>query len=96
MNKCFTALKEMVRYCKGDVVILDKALLKMLPYIKNLTWSASVLMGKDRLACPRCASENVVKNGKACTKVGLYQRYRCMKCFHMYRDTHLLKENSND
>lgn len=85
-------LKHMIKYCKRDVEMLEQLFVKILPYIKNLPTSMSLLFNKDREACPRCAHRHVIKHGKYTTKAGKYQKYQCNKCAHIFKDTKMIKD----
>jgi DNA polymerase elongation subunit (family B) len=66
---------KMVKYCKQDVVLLEKVYMKLLPYIKKHP-NMSINGGK----CVKCGSDDVVKRGTVKTISTLLQRYRCKDC----------------
>ena len=76
MNNDQRALKEMVDYCKHDVVLLEKVWDKMNSYVPP----KSHLTG-DRGQCPECGSENRIVRGYNITAAG-YKRatLQCKKC----------------
>lgn len=55
------ALDKMVRYCKQDVLLLEKIFNKINPYIPPKT-NCAVMFERDVTACPECLSENTVIN----------------------------------
>lgn len=74
------ALQEMIRYCKHDVVLLEKVYLRLEEYGPVKT-HAGVLAGGFRSDCPKCASQNTEKHGLRVTAAGTkQQRMRCRDC----------------
>ena len=71
------AMRRMVRYCKKDVVILEKIFDKFKPYIKHKTHRA-VHNGGDRIDCPECESEDTHSRGYETRASG--HRVAKMKC----------------
>lgn len=69
---------DMVDYCRGDVVLLEKVWDRIRPWARNHP-DMSVYMG-DPAGCPACLSKNIQRAGKRRTKAGLYQRYKCADC----------------
>jgi len=77
LNNDIKALKTMVKYGDGDVVLEEAVYLEMKPYIDhpNLSWR---VITKD---CPNCESTNVQCRGFRMTRLGIkYQRYHCQDC----------------
>ncbi len=75
------ALKDMVKYCDGDVELLRNVYKQQLPYVKSkLNRSAWEL----ELCCDQCGSKNFIKYGFHRTTVGKFQRYRCEDCGHPF------------
>lgn len=77
-NKDPAAMKKMVQYCRGDVVLLEKVYLELLPFITNLPNYNLWNVEKD--GCPNCGSRNVIKNGRRANKSMIYQRVSCLDC----------------
>lgn len=71
-----SAQKKMIKYCIGDVVLLEKVYLKLRPYIKTHP-SQSLSEG---LSCPKCGSENVGKRGQRRVVSGINQEFCCKDC----------------
>lgn len=70
------ALKQMVEYCKNDVVLLESVFKRMNPYIA----SKSHISG-DISRCPECNSTNVHSQGKRISCTGtMYRRLQCQDC----------------
>jgi DNA polymerase III alpha subunit (gram-positive type) len=81
LNGDVSAIREMVRYNKQDVALLERVFLKFQPYINNHV--NRQLLGET--GCPRCGSANVQSRGthKAITRT--YQRFQCQACGGWYR-----------
>ena len=78
------ALKEMVEYCKNDVLILEKVYNEMSPYILAKTHHG-VLTGKGKHSCPECGSEHVKLSQRRYTVTGTPRiQLQCTQCgkFH--------------
>jgi DNA polymerase III epsilon subunit-like protein len=73
------AWKQMERYNKQDVKLLEKLYKRLLPWIQNHP-NHALYTDSERPECPNCGSHKVVKKGTETTKVGQYQRYRCKDC----------------
>ena len=72
------AWRDMCKYNKQDVVLLEKVYLALRPWMRNHPNLA--LMKEDRVACPNCSSKNVQKRGKAYTRASEFQRWLCNDC----------------
>ena len=81
LNGDASAIREMVKYNIGDVVLLDKVYQKLKPYTQVVNLE---LFGK-REGCPRCGSKQVQSRGvhRAITKT--YQRWQCQGCSGWFR-----------
>lgn len=75
------AVREMIDYCKQDVLLLEKVFLKLRPYCS--THVNRELFGE--VGCPRCGSSDVQSRGihKAISKT--YQRFQCQACGGWFR-----------
>lgn len=74
------AWNEMREYNIQDVISLEALYLAMRPYMRN---HPNVLRTEegDKVACPKCGSENIQWRGYYYTKAGLcYKRFVCMDC----------------
>lgn len=69
------AIKEMVRYNKQDVLLLEKVYLKLSPYVKTALNFNVVAGSTDK--CPHCGSGSLQKRGSGYTKTSTYERYQC-------------------
>lgn len=74
------SLQEMVRYCKGDVSLLEKVYDKLSPHLPTKTHHG-VAAGKPKFSCPGCGSTNMklVRTRITATGVVKYQ-LQCKDC----------------
>lgn len=74
------SMKEMVHYCKGDVLILEKVFHKLNPYSKHKI-HVGVLKGGKKCDCPECASSKVQRRGFMVLASGAKKiRLQCQEC----------------
>jgi DNA polymerase elongation subunit (family B) len=71
------ALDKMIAYCKRDVKLVEDVYHKLEDYGVYKT-HAGVLAGKDKLSCPRCASEQTISRGSRVSATG--QRKKILSC----------------
>jgi len=71
------AWKKMVRYCKQDVVLLEKVYLKLRPYMATHP-NLSVI--SHNTSCGKCGSKNLQRRGYIYTNAGKKHRYQCNGC----------------
>lgn len=78
LNGSKTALKDMYKYNKRDVTLLEDVYQTLKPHI-DIGYNANLnkLIG---LGCPSCGGSNAHKHSWYVTKAGRYQRYRCQDC----------------
>lgn len=69
------AWREMIRYCKQDVVTLEPIFERMRGWIPSLPSPALYDGGDER--CAGCGGTNLEKRGFAYTALGRFQQYRC-------------------
>lgn len=78
------AWKEMERYNKRDVVLLEELYDRLLPWIPGHPNNRLF----DRDGCPRCSTPNSLRaRGYSDTLTGRFQRYRCDQCGGWSRST---------
>lgn len=83
LEKDEKAMKAMIKYCKGDVVILEQVYNKL----KNHTECKQhygALYNDDKASCPECASKDLTLTKTRATASGLKRyQYQCNDC-HKY------------
>jgi hypothetical protein len=70
------ALREMVRYNRQDVVLLEEVFEALRPYVRGLTR----LVDGEGLGCPSCGSAELTKRGSYRTQSSTFQKFHCQKC----------------
>ena len=85
------ALAKMGKYCKQDVLVLEKVYKKLQPYAKGHGIAQGV--NQDNTICPSCGSDHRRKYGYYHTRVGKFQKYRCMSCLHNWKDNRQVKKD---
>lgn len=76
-----TAIRTMVEYNKGDVLLLEKVFLKLRPYMGNHV-NRELFDGKG---CPRCGSANFHRRGIHRSITQVYHRFQCQACGGWFR-----------
>ncbi len=74
------AMIKMVKYCKQDVVLLEKVYNKMKGHLEPKT-HYGVVFGYDRTSCPECGCEDHIKVRVSVSSSGLKKRQlKCKEC----------------
>jgi uncharacterized protein YprB with RNaseH-like and TPR domain len=77
------SMEDMVKYCKKDVVLLEKVFSKLNMHIENRV-HYGVLFNQDRGSCPECGSSDLRRMVNRTTATGLKKiQYQCNTC-HKY------------
>jgi hypothetical protein len=80
-------MEKMIKYCKKDVVLLEKVFAELKNHIEPKT-HYGVVFGEDRGTCPECGSDDLIKNNKVVTATGLTRiQYRCNTCYKYHSKT---------
>jgi DNA polymerase elongation subunit (family B) len=88
LNKDKEAMDKMIKYCKMDVVLLEKVFKELSNHIPPKT-HYGVAFGGDRGSCPECGSDELVKYNRRIMASGLVKiQYKCKTCnkFHSKTD----------
>ena len=59
-DKCPKAMTEMIKYCKKDVILLEKVYKALSQHVHNKT-HYGVIFGQDRGSCVECGSDEIYK-----------------------------------
>jgi len=85
LKNCKKAMDAMVKYCKKDVVLLEKVFHRLHKYDSNKT-HIGLLNGSDAWTCPNCGTTDVTRDGVRYTSMGKKYRMRCKKpCARNYQ-----------
>jgi hypothetical protein len=76
------AIKEMVKYNKQDVALLERVFLKLQPFVANHV-NRQLYGGAG---CPRCGSMKIQSRGTYYALTRTYNRYCCNSCHGWFRD----------
>jgi uncharacterized protein YprB with RNaseH-like and TPR domain len=80
LNKDATAMEKMIKYCKKDVILLEKVHKYLGKHVYNKT-HYGVVFGSDRGSCPECGSDELVISKRRVTATGLKKiQYQCKTC----------------
>ena len=90
-EKCW---RQMEKYNKQDVLLLEKVYRRMLPWIKNHP-NYGLYTDSDRPVCRNCGGKHVIKKGIEYTAVGKYHRYKCRECGTHLRGS-VLQNNADE
>lgn len=87
LNNDKLAMEKMIKYCKKDVVLLERVFKALRAHIEPKT-HYGVVFGHDRSSCPECGSDDHQKHGSRVSATGLKKvRYQCKTCNHYYQIT---------
>lgn len=67
----------MIKYNIGDIVLLERAYKRFLPFIKNHPNINAPLVARS---CPRCKSSNMQSRGFCYSKTTMIRKFKCNDC----------------
>ena len=74
-------MTKMVKYCKQDVILLEKVFKRIQPFIKHNT-HFGMLRGGEKYHCPKCGSPEVGIASTRYTATGIKKhQMKCRSCF---------------
>jgi len=83
LNKDKVAMSKMIKYCKMDVIVLEKVYDQLRNHIP-IKSHFGVIFGQDRGSCPECGSDELAIANKRATATGIIKiQYICKTC-HKY------------
>lgn len=77
-----TAWKQMARYNRGDVTLLERVYDRLMPWIRNHPNHA---LFNPEAGCPTCGSSHIQRRGNACSGVQVFARFQCQSCGSWFR-----------
>jgi hypothetical protein len=82
-KKCLSgdvkAWNKMVKYCRQDVLLLEKIYLKIRPYLKRHP-NSGVYLDQATPLCPKCGHDKIHYQGYCYSTVGKFRKFQCLKC----------------
>ena len=80
LNNEKSAIQEMIKYCKQDVVKLEEFYKRIMPYVVTHPHIGAML-GNGRHSCPKCGSTNMIHHKFRYTATGLKRdQQQCGDC----------------
>ena len=79
------AWDRMQTYNEQDVQLLKDLYEEILPWTDFFPHAALVDGVEDIMICPKCGSDELMRNGKAYTSVSVFQMYQCKECKSYFR-----------
>jgi DNA polymerase elongation subunit (family B) len=87
LNKCKVSMSKMVKYCKMDVIVLEKVFKELSNHIEAKT-HYGVTFGADRGSCPECGSDELMISKRRTSATGVKKiQYKCNTCYKMHTKT---------
>lgn len=87
LNKDEKAMADMIKYCKRDVILLEKIYKELSKHTESKT-HYGVIFGADRGSCPECGSDDIIHNGRRVSATGLIKlRLQCKTCYKYFQKT---------
>jgi uncharacterized protein YprB with RNaseH-like and TPR domain len=88
LNKDKKAMEDMIKYCKKDVILLEKVFSALNKHTESKT-HYGVIFGADRGSCPECGSDDLIRYNARVMASGIRRiQYKCKTCnkFHSKTD----------
>lgn len=87
LNKDKTAMDKMVKYCKNDVILLEKVYKHLQAHIVPKS-HFGVMYGTDRGNCPECGSDELIIQQTRYSATGVKKYvYQCKTCYKYHIKT---------
>jgi uncharacterized protein YprB with RNaseH-like and TPR domain len=89
LNKNKKAMDQMVEYCKGDVILLEKVYNKLAPHFPEKTH-----VSEDKTDCPTCGSNKWIFSKRRMSALGTIRvQMQCKKCGRYHTVSERTAEN---
>jgi hypothetical protein len=73
-------MEKMVKYCKQDVIVLERVFDALQPHMTPKT-HYGVIFGQDKGSCPECGSDELIIVRRKTTATGLRKiQFQCKTC----------------
>lgn len=87
LNKDKKAMDDMIKYCKKDVILLEKVFSALNKHTENKT-HYGVIFGSDRGSCPECGSDDLLRYNARVMASGIRKiQYKCKTCHKFHSKT---------
>ena len=87
LHKDKASMDKMVKYCKMDVILLEKVHKKLSNHIPAKT-HYGVIFGGDRGSCPECGSDELKRCGTRVSATGVKKiKFQCSNCHKTHSKT---------
>lgn len=87
LHKDKKAMEDMIKYCKKDVILLEKVFKALNTHIESKS-HYGVLFGQYKGTCPECGSDDLAGAGRRTTASGVVKlRYQCKNCNKYHQKT---------
>ena len=87
LKNCPVAMAKMIKYCKMDVILLEKVHKALSLHIAPKT-HYGVIFGGDRGSCPECGSDELIRRGTRFSPNGLKKvQFQCKTCLKTHTKT---------
>lgn len=83
----------MRKYNIPDVTSMEQVYLKLRPWVSGHP-NVAAYTDSEVIACPKCGSHEVIKDGISRTSVSEYNRYRCLSCGGWSRDRYTINSKA--
>ncbi len=80
------AIKNVVKHCKADVLVLEEVFIKLRPLMKEEP-SRALSVKVDRGSCISCGSTHLTRQGFKIAKTRRFQQLQCQTCGKWQADT---------
>jgi len=85
-DKRLQAIREMVHYCDGDILALERVFNTLRPHMDQFP-NMNLWQGTTT-CCPQCGSDRIIYRSKPCmAKTQMYRRMSCKDCGKWFQET---------
>jgi hypothetical protein len=97
LEKCDKSLKDMVKYCKKDVKILEEIYKRLQPYIEH-NHHIAIYTGGNKYDCPNCGGDCSLSKTRTTKLGGIKRQLQCKTCFsyHTVSDKDFIAKTKSD
>lgn len=93
LNGIPSAWERMTTYCSHDVTVVRQLYYKLMPWADQHPNMGLYVENEDKVICPKCGGDELIRKGTQRTVVHKYQQYQCKQCGGWSRGRTPLKED---